>query len=121
MSLILLSSILIDVDHYFFYVIKKKDWNPKKAYEWFDEKMEKALVSNSCENRVFFSEFYLLHGLEFLIILFILSFIFPFFLFIFVGASFHLLSDIIYGKIAFNKTEKFSIMHGFLSYKKGKE
>ena len=38
--IILLSSILIDVDHYLFFILVKKDFNLKKAHIWFDKKCQ---------------------------------------------------------------------------------
>ena len=33
--LIVFSTVLIDVDHYIYYVYKKKDWNLMNAHRWF--------------------------------------------------------------------------------------
>ena len=43
-SLIILSTIFIDVDHYVYYIYKKKDWSLRNAYNWFI-KAEKIFFS----------------------------------------------------------------------------
>ncbi len=83
---VFLASFLIDVDHYIFYVNKKKDFSLKNAYKWFHEysksKNQKPMI-------VFF------HTIEFLIIISVLSFYLHIFLFILIGMLFHSILDII--------------------------
>src|SRR3989339_573627 len=40
-AIVLLSSVLIDIDHYFYYVHKKNDWGLKNSYNWFVEHTKK--------------------------------------------------------------------------------
>src|SRR3989339_195237 len=40
-AIVLLSSVLIDIDHYFYYVHKKNDWGLKNSYNWFVEPTKK--------------------------------------------------------------------------------
>ena len=40
-SLIFLSSFLIDFDHYLLYVVNKKDFSLKKSFRWFIDNQKK--------------------------------------------------------------------------------
>jgi len=82
---VFLASVLIDVDHYLFYVKRKDDWNLKTAFNWFValEKKHKPLAL-------------IFHNIEFVILILILSFFHNFFLFILIGLLFHLSIDLIY-------------------------
>lgn len=85
-SLIFLSSILIDFDHYIF-IIKKKGrsyFNLKKSYLW-----HKAL------ERKHRPIMHIFHSIEFIVFIAILSFYSDFFLFILIGIVFHSVLDII--------------------------
>ncbi len=82
--IIFASSVLIDVDHYIYYVFTKKDLSLKKAYYFF---LKKPLINPAM---------YFLHGVEVLLILFLLGiFVNKVFLFIFIGFSFHLFLDVL--------------------------
>ena len=90
--IILSSTVLIDVDHYIYYIYKKKSFNLKNAYKWFIQ-IEKKLLSLPWKQRnKFQTGFCFLHGIEVLFVLLILGiFISKYFLFVFVGFAFHLL------------------------------
>ena len=83
-SLILFASIFIDVDHYVFYVSRKKNFNLKKAYYW-----HKGLPKNHK------TIMHIFHTLEFMILILILSFFWNGFFFIFIGMVFHSALDLI--------------------------
>ena len=83
--IIFLSSFLIDVDHYFFYVQRKKDWNPKRAFRWF------VALGNKHKPLML-----LFHNIEFLILVLIISVFYNVFFFISIGLSFQWVGDIIY-------------------------
>ena len=119
-SLILLSSVLIDVDHYLYYVYKKKDWNLKNAYNWFIKNANKFLSFPKKQRNNFYIGFYFLHGIEILLILLLLTIFSRYFFFIFIGFSFHLLFDIVYSTTSIDRIDKFSIVHDFLKFKKMK-
>jgi hypothetical protein len=87
------SSFLIDVDHYFFYIIKKKDLSIKKAYKYFVKKRQLWESFSSEEFKKLKIDHLIFHGIEFLFILFILSFFFQVFFYIFLGVLLHLLVD----------------------------
>lgn len=88
-SLIFLSSILIDFDHYLWTIKRKKYFNLKEVYLW-----NKNLPKNHKPITHIF------HTIEFIIFIAILSFYFNFF-FILIGIIFHSvldIFDIIYSK-----------------------
>ena len=93
--IILASTVLIDVDHYLYYVYKKKDWNLKNAFNWYIQGGKKfnEMPKNQREN-IYFG-ICIFHGIEFIIILFAFSFHFISLLFIIVGFVFHELLDLI--------------------------
>ena len=81
-SLILFAAIFIDVDHYTWYVLKKKDWNFKNAYYTLknEERMTRKLM--------------IFHTIEFHIFVGLLSLIWAGFFYILIGMIFHSLIDI---------------------------
>lgn len=117
-GLIFLSSFAIDVDHYLFYVYKKKDINFRKSRLWyFSRKPPYKKMSREQRNKHYHG-FYFLHGLETVALLFLLGFLHRFFFFIFVGISFHLLLDYMEQPIFHDRIDKFSSIHDFLKFKK---
>jgi hypothetical protein len=88
--LFFLASVLIDFDHYILYVIRKKKFNPFRAYSYFRDDAEKELLKEG-KKRVLF----VFHNLEILLALLILSFFIRFFVPILLGYAFHLIIDII--------------------------
>ena len=98
-SLIFLSSFLIDFDHYVWYVIMKKDFNLKKSYDFFNQ--------DPYEKRIM-----LLHTVEFLLLVFMFSYIWNIFLFVLYGMLFHSILDIIeMGPRDELKYREYSIFH----------
>ncbi|MBI2004016.1 hypothetical protein HYS72_00975 [Candidatus Pacearchaeota archaeon] len=96
--IIFASSVLIDVDHYLYYVFKNKIFSINKAYNSFFEQRKKLLAKSLEEKRTKIANplMYLFHGIEVLLIIFILGiFVNKIFLFIFIGFSFHLFLDIV--------------------------
>ena len=117
--IILLSSVLIDVDHYLYYVYKKKDWNLKKAYEWFLGGRKKFTELSRKQRNEFCHGFAFLHGVEMLILLFVLGrFLSAYFYFILIGFSFHLFLDIIHQKTVHDRFDKYSIIYDYFKFGK---
>ncbi len=83
-SLVFLSSILIDFDHYMFGAIRNKTLNLKKLYFW-----HKSL------GRTHKPIMHIFHSIEFIIFIGVLSFYYNIFLFIFIGMLFHSSLDLI--------------------------
>ncbi len=93
--LIVISSVLIDIDHYFYYVIKKRNFNLFKAYKWYIEKMRARKTLPKHKKRMYKTDILIFHGIEFVILLTILLPVNKFFSFIFMGVVFHLTLDIL--------------------------
>lgn len=119
--IIFLSSFLIDVDHYLYYVYKKRDWGLKNSYKYFMKKRDKVLFLSRRERKKVYSGFYFLHGFESLVILFLLSFISKYFLYILIGFGFHLAVDIIETVRIKDRVEKISAIYDYLKFKKLKK
>ena len=116
---IILSTVLIDMDHYVYLIYKKKDLNLKNAYNWVIEAGKKFYSLPKTERDKFYLGFYFLHGIEILFVLSVLGiFISKYFLFIFIGFSFHLLLDVIYQITRKRKITKVSLVHDFLKFRK---
>lgn len=81
------SSFLIDIDHYFVYLIKEKNFNIKKSFYWHKQFRE--------GNKFHKPMLHIFHTIEFHIFILIVSFFFPIFLFIFLGIFFHSLIDLL--------------------------
>ncbi len=99
--LFLFATVLIDLDHYFVHMIKGEGLDLKTSYAFFKELDKKQRNPN-------FKGFYTLflcifHTYEFLIILFILSFVYNPLLLIFLGFVYHLAIDIVSIRIVHNK------------------
>lgn len=82
--IVFLASVLIDVDHYIWYLFKKRNPSFFKAYTWLRNlpKNHKPIVD-------------IFHTIEFLVFIVILSFIWIPFLFILIGLVFHSIFDLI--------------------------
>ncbi len=98
-SVIFLSSILIDVDHYTYYVYKTKNWNLKKSIQWYFINNDKFKKMSSAQKDRIYTGLCFLHGTEALLLLFILVII-PsplsiWALFVSIGFIFHLIVDAI--------------------------
>jgi hypothetical protein len=118
LSLIFLASVLIDVDHYLFYIYEKKGFNLRKAYSSFMEQKRKCREFGRSLNYGSSPSFFIFHGLEVLLLLFVFSFIFKFLYFIFIGFSFHLLLDLVEQAAYSSKSQKISVVNDFLNYKR---
>jgi len=118
LAVILLSSILIDVDHYFYYVLKKRDLNPFNAYHWYKKNVKKIYSLNKEKRREIYFGFYIFHGIEILIILFFLGkYVYPIFTFILIGFIFHLFLDFVSEIIWEQRFDKISFIYNLLTFK----
>ena len=93
--LIFLSSFLIDVDHYFYYIFKEKNLSLTKAYAWGKKSGRKWDILSLKEKKEYKTPIFIFHGIEFLFLLVILSFFNNLFLYIFLGIIIHLILDFI--------------------------
>ena len=116
--IIFLSSVLVDVDIYIYYVFKKKSLNLFKAYKWAINKKEKFIKMPYKDRKNFYFGQRLLHGIEIIIILFLAGIFASKWIFlIFVGFSFHLLLDLIDQVTYYERVDKFSLIHDLKKFK----
>lgn len=119
LSLIFLSSVLIDVDHYFYYIFKKGDKSLIHAYKWYTETRRKVRHLKRKERKKISFGFHFLHGTELLVLTYFLyAYVSEFFLYLLIGFGFHLFIDILDEAILFGRAHKISIIYGFLMNKK---
>ncbi|MFQ5531376.1 MAG: hypothetical protein ACE5ES_02045 [Candidatus Nanoarchaeia archaeon] len=116
--IIFFASFLIDIDHYIFYVFKKKDISLKNAYKWYITNSKKVFSLEKKQRNKYYNGFYFLHGVEVLLILLLLTFLSNYFFFIFIGFLFHLLLDYIEEIKYHDRIDKFSVVNDFLKFKK---
>ena len=109
-SLLFLSSVFIDVDHYLYYIFKKRSFSLKKAYNWF---------FNQRMRRVYSKAVLVFHGVEFLAVLFMLIYVSGFFMFAFFGVVIHLFLDMI--DAAVNKMPFYSKLSQIYAWQKNKK
>lgn len=91
--IIFLASVLIDLDHYIIYTRRTKDYNLLKAYNYWisrSRKWRKLTREQKAEYKI---THFFFHGIEFIILLIILSFISNIFYYILIGTLFHMLID----------------------------
>ena len=118
-GIVFLSSVLIDFDHYLYFVSRKKSLSLKKAYIYFIEKRKKYRKLDSKTKRKYYGGFYFLHGLEFVFLLFVFGYFFSvYFYFILLGVMFHLFLDYIDFIIYDKRFDKISVIYDFIKFKK---
>ncbi len=119
--IIFLSSVLIDVDHYLYYVYEKKDWNLRRAYKWFCSRSLRYRKLSIKERKNEKNCFYSLHGIEILALLYIFGkFFHIYFFYILIGFAFHLFLDISYERFFNYKLEKISVIWDYLRFRNQK-
>jgi hypothetical protein len=115
LAIVLLSSVLIDSDHYLYYILEKKDFSLIKALKWYEEKRKKSQLLSKKERAKQYSGFYLFHGIELVIILALLGrFIFPLLTYVAAGFLFHFAIDIPYEFYTKRTIQKSSLI--YMSY-----
>jgi hypothetical protein len=93
LSLVFLSSFLIDFDHYLVALSNTHKLSLNKALEYFECLGEKEKTEQK-HNKRKKGHFYLFHTLEFHVLILLLSLIYVEFFYIFLGMIFHSLLDI---------------------------
>lgn len=93
--IIFLSSVLIDFDHYLYYIIKKKDFSLRNAYRWFIQNREIWLALSRKEKENMKHGIIIFHGIECWILLALLVFVHKIFLFVLIGVLIHMILDFI--------------------------
>jgi len=94
-AIIILFGFFVDVDHYFFYAFKKRDFNLKKAYDWFIAQDKKIVSLPFKQREKLYVCICFFHGFEFIIIFFLLGlFLNEYFLFASIGLLVHFILDL---------------------------
>ena len=93
--IIFLSSVLIDFDHYLYYVVKKKDFSLRNAYRYFIEGRKIWLSLSKKQKETFESGIIIFHGIECWILLILLIFVSKLFIFVLIGIAIHMILDFI--------------------------
>jgi len=116
--LIILSTILIDSDHFLYYIVKKRDFNLVNAYRFFRNNHTKFKSLPADKRAEYFGSWSFFHGIEWLILLFFLTFfISEYFGFVFLGIAFHLLLDYSEQWSFYSRKDKISIAYDFLKFR----
>jgi len=119
--LIIASTVLMDIDHYVYYVFKKRDLSLSRAYNWFIQKRKKYLALSRKKRNEIYTEIHFLHGIEILIILLLLGlFVHKYFFYILIGFAFHLFLDIIHQRKIHNRLDRISLIYDFIKLRKYK-
>ena len=117
--IIILASVLIDIDHYIYYVYKKRNLSLHRAYRWFIQKKRKLQPLTKKQRTEFYTGFSFLHGIEILLITFILGvYISEYFYYVLIGFTFHILLDYIHQITWHNRLDKISLIYDFFKFKK---
>ncbi len=117
--IIFASSVLIDTDHFIYYIVKDKSWSLKKSIKHFKEARKKRSKMPLEKRKEYYSGWCFLHGIEFLIILFLLGFfIHKYFYFILFGVLFHLILDFIEQVMNKQRIDKLSSVYDYFKFKK---
>jgi hypothetical protein len=93
--IVFLSSVFIDIDHYALYVLQERKIHPIGFWDWSMKKHLMLKTFSREEEKLHKESHYVLHGIEILLILVVLTFISEFFLWIFLGFGIHFLPDVL--------------------------
>ena len=119
LSIILLSSVLIDGDHYIYYILRTGNFNLIKCYNWYNIHLKKTLHLPISERKKIYTGLYLFHGIEPLIILFLLGvYVSQFFMFIFIGFFLHFIVDVPHEYYIKRTLHKISLIYSYTQFRK---
>ena len=119
LAVFLVATVAIDVDHYLYYVYRKKDYSLRNAIGWFDGSIKSLKKFDVKKRKEFYIGFCFLHGIEVLVLLLILGyFVSNIFYFVCLGFAFHLILDYIHGFRNKDRFDKFSIIYDYFKYGK---
>ena len=93
--IIFFSSWIIDGDHYLWYALEMKDWNPIHGIKWYRKITPKWNSLTLKEKRKFKRGIFIFHSLVFWVILIVLSLVHKFFFWILIGVAIHMVADLI--------------------------
>jgi len=87
------SFLIIDLDHYFLYILTKKDFNFIRFYNSSLDEHKKYLNLSEEERRAYKKKLFIFHGVEFWMVLIILAFFNDVFLLVLAGFVIHIIAD----------------------------
>jgi len=117
-GLIFLSSVLIDFDHYIYYIFKKKSFSLKKAYNWFKKKGKQFSKIPKNKRKSYALNLSFFHGLEWVFIFSLFGKLFNnYFYFIAIGIFLHLVLDWINSFKKIGRIFKVSIIFDYFNNK----
>ncbi len=112
------ASVLIDVDHYLFYVWKKKDFHLGRAFGWFVKKKKAFEKLERKVRKEYMNAWFCLHGLESVLIFGLLGFfVWNVFYFVAAGFLFHLILDWVDLALKIGRMDKVSCAWDFRKFK----
>jgi len=89
------STILVDLDHYFRYIIIKKSVNPFKFWNWYMQERRAYKKLSLEQKRKCKKPLFIFHNIEFWILVFILCFLHNIFMFVLIGTAIHMFIDLL--------------------------
>lgn len=114
----LMASVLIDVDHYLYYVYRKGDWSLRRAIGWFVVKRRLLEKLDKKERGEFYVGFCFLHGFESLILFCMFGyFIWDGFYFVALGFLLHLILDWVDQVSFMDRFDRLSSVYDYFKYK----
>ena len=93
LGIIFLSSVLIDFDHYLYFIWTKSDFSLAHAYRWFVAKNKLMFSLPENERKKYKHVILLFHGIEFWLLIFLLSFLDKIFIWVLAGLAIHMFVD----------------------------
>ena len=113
------SAILIDVDHYVYYVFTKKSFNLKKAFYWFYQIGKKYTSMPEKKRENLRKPICLLHGFESIIVIYLLTiYVSELFYFVLLGFLIHFFLDFIHSTYEGVRFHNFSVIYEYFRTRK---
>ncbi len=91
---IFMASVFIDMDHVLLYFLKTKNLNPWKFYSWSMFQRQEWFRLTNEERKMYKFPHFVLHGIELIIVLIVLSYLHMFFFWVLLGILLHFILDI---------------------------
>jgi hypothetical protein len=115
----LMATVLIDIDHYLYYVYKKRDWSLVGAVKWFLKKGKILKKMGRKKRGEFYTGFCFLHGVEALVLFGVLGyFVWDGFYFVSLGFGFHLILDYIHQIQVMDRVDRLSAVYDYFKFGK---
>jgi hypothetical protein len=114
------ATVLMDFDHYIYYVRRKRKYNLRAAYHWFKIKEKFWKMIPPHDRKHYYTGFYIFHGIEWVVLFLLLGyFLSSAFYYVALGMLFHLVLDWLIQEIyLYPYRFKFSIIYDYLRFKK---